>query len=60
MNQGVAILTYTGPSNLQALMDSGDLSSSFKFYHIENSANKQELEVKYNIADEVYTPVNYS
>jgi hypothetical protein len=58
--QGVAIFNYTGPSNLQALMDSGDLSSSFKFYHIENSANKQELEVKYNIADEVYTPVNYS
>ena len=57
--QGIALFNYIGPSNLKALMDGGDLSSSFKFYHSENSTNKQELKVIYEIDDEVYTSVDY-
>jgi hypothetical protein len=57
--QGIATFNYTGPSNLQGLIDSNDLSSTFKFYHTENSANKQELMVNYEIDEEIYTPVNY-
>jgi len=58
--QGVAIFNYTGPSNLKGLIDSNDLSSVFKFYHTENSANKQELTVRYDIDEETYTPIDYS
>ena len=58
--QGVAQFNYTGPSNLKALMDNDDLSSLFKFYHSENSANKQSLKVTYDLDDEIYTPIDYS
>jgi len=57
--QGVALFNYTGPSNLKALMENNDLSSLFKFYHTQNSANKQSLSVTYEIDDESYTPIDY-
>ena len=57
--QGIATFNYTGPSNLKGLIESNDLSSTFKFYHSENSINKQELTVNYEIDKEIYTPVDY-
>ena len=57
--QGMATFTYTGPSNLKALIESGDLSSIFKFYHTENSSNKQELKISYHVDDEIYIPTDY-
>ena len=57
--QGIALFNYTGPSNLKALMDNNDLSSIFKFYHSENSSNKQELKISYKIDEELYTPIDY-
>ena len=58
--QGIAVFNYTGPSNLKALMENNDFSSIFKFYHSENSENKQDLKISYDIDDEVYTPIDYS
>ncbi len=59
--QGVALFHYTGPSNLKALIDSGDMGSTFKFYHDENSAeeNRQSLQINYAIADDIYIPIDY-
>ncbi len=50
-NTGIAVFEYTGPSNLQALVDNDDNESIFKFYHVENSANKQEMKVIYEPSD---------
>lgn len=59
--QGIALFHYTSPSNMQALMESGDISSSFKFYHVNNSENRQLLTMTYKLEeDNTYIPVNYS
>jgi len=58
--QGVAHFKYTGPGNLQALVDSGRFESTFKFYHSENSApeSRQPMTVKYQ-PDSSYIPIDY-
>jgi len=56
---GVATFTYTGPQDLQALVDSGDINSSFQFYHEEDATNKQVMSVIYNPTSD-YVPVNYT
>ncbi len=60
--QGVATFHYTGPSNLKALLDSGDTGSTFKFYHSENSSNesRQEMRVNYSISADTYIPIDYA
>jgi len=59
--QGVALFHYTGPANLKSLIDNGDTSSTFKFYHNENTAeeNRQSLQINYAIADDIYIPIDY-
>ncbi len=62
-DNGIATLHYTAPSNLKALMDKGDLNSTFKIYHSENSSkeNRKSLVMKYKISDENnYISVNYN
>ena len=58
---GVALLTYTGPTNLKALIDKGDLNSIFKIYHSENTdnENRESLIVKYDVSEDDYIPINY-
>ena len=58
--QGVALFHYTGPGNLQALIDNGRLGSIFKFYHDENSAPevRQPMNVVYQPGDN-YVPIDY-
>lgn len=48
---GIATFTYTGPSNLLALIAVDDNESIFKFYHLENSSGKKELKVLYEPSD---------
>jgi len=56
---GEATFRYTGPQNLQALIDSGDSSSVFKFYHDADPANKKEMSVTYKPTSD-YVPINYT
>ncbi len=58
--QGIALFHYTGPSNLQALIDNGDSSSIFKFYHTTNSENKESMTVNYQAPDSPIVNRNYS
>ena len=58
-DQGVANFTYTGPSNLQALLTDDDNESIFKFYHAENSEDKQEMKVHYQLPADPYISLNY-
>ncbi len=57
--QGIANFNYTGPSNLQALISKDDNSSLFKFYHLENSENKQEMKVLYELPSDPHITRNY-
>ena len=57
---GIATFKYTGPNNLQSLVDSGDLSSMFMFYHEENTIDKKSVVMIYDPdPDSGYIPVNY-
>ncbi|MBN2826078.1 MAG: hypothetical protein JXQ76_12180 [Campylobacterales bacterium] len=56
---GEATFRYTGPQNLKALIDSGDTSSVFKFYHDADPTNKKEMSVTYNPTSD-YVPINYT
>jgi hypothetical protein len=58
-DQGVAVFTYTGPSNLKALIDNNDTESVFQFYHEENFENKQSMKVKYKAPNNPYVSRNY-
>ncbi len=59
-DQGIALFHYSGPSNLQALIDTNHLGSVFKFYHIENSApeSRQPMNIVYQPGDN-YVPIDY-
>jgi hypothetical protein len=59
IENGVASFAYTGPQDLQALIDSGDSSSTFQFYHEDDPTNKKSMTVSYNPASE-YIPTNYT
>ncbi|SFV53876.1 putative invasin [hydrothermal vent metagenome] len=59
-NQGIATFSYTGPSNLQALIASDDNESIFKFYHTQNSADKQQMRVIYQLPPDPYISRNYA
>ena len=60
-SDGVALLHYTGPANIKALVDSGDLNSVFEIYHSENSSkeNRESLLVTYDASGDNYIPINY-
>ncbi len=59
-DQGVALFHYTGPGNLQALIDDNHLGSAFKFYHSGNSSPevRQPMNVVYQPGDD-YVPIDY-
>ncbi len=44
---GIAKFTYTGPSNLQSLINQDDNSSIFYFYHEGNYKGKQPMKIVY-------------
>jgi len=58
--KGIAIFNYTGPSNLQSLIESNELGSTFKFYHVESTKSKKEFKVIYEIDKGSYIPIDYS
>jgi len=58
-DQGVANFSYTSPSNLQALINNDDNESIFKFYHLENSGNKQEIKILYQLPSNPHISRNY-
>ncbi|WP_296823234.1 hypothetical protein [Sulfurovum sp.] len=58
-SQGIATFSYTGPSNLQALIANDDNESIFKFYHTENSADKQQMKVLYQLPPNPHISRNY-
>ena len=58
--QGIALFRYTGPSNLQALLDNNDTGSIFKFYHVDNSADKQSVKVEYRVPPNPHVTRNYT
>lgn len=58
-DQGIANFSYTGPSNLQALILNDDNESIFKFYHVDNSENKQEMKVLYQLPIDPHITRNY-
>jgi hypothetical protein len=47
VTNGVATFTYTAPSDMQSLVNAGDTSSEFKFYHETNVAGAKTLTVNY-------------
>ena len=58
--QGIAIFNYTGPSNLKALIASGDTESVFQFYHVENSTDKQAVRMHYEVPTNPRLSRNYA
>jgi len=58
-NDGVATFHYTGPQNLQSLIDQGDTFSVFSFYHVDNPTEYGDVRVNYDPQDD-YVPVNYT
>ena len=57
---GIASFKYTGPNNLKSLVDSGDLSSTFLFYHEKNIIDKKSVVMNYDPdPDSGYIPANY-
>lgn len=58
--QGKATFVYTGPSNLQALINNDDNESIFTFYHEESgSENNQTWTVEYSVPSDPYISRNY-
>ena len=57
---GVATFNYTGPNDLQGLVNNGDLNSTFMFYHEDNTIDKKQVVMIYDPSpDSGYIPVNY-
>ena len=57
--QGIATFNYTGPSNLQMLLNNNDNGSTFSFYHSDNSKIKQEMHVVYQAPANENVTLNY-
>jgi len=57
-SNGIATFTYTGPRDLGALVDSGDMNSTFEFYHVDNPTQRAEITVHYEPSSD-YQPSNY-
>ena len=57
--EGIAIFKYTGPSNLNALIQKGNTNSIFKFYHTKNVNAKKEIKVLYAVEEDTYVPIEY-
>lgn len=48
ITNGVATFSYTGPKNLQSLVDSGDTSTRFGFYHNTDTASIKYYTLTYS------------
>ncbi len=55
---GRAIFNYTGPQDLQNLVDAGETGASFAFYHEANSGSREGITVTYDLSSG-YIPANY-
>lgn len=55
---GKAVFNYTGPQNLQLLINNGNLNAIFKFFHEGNPTQQEEITVTYDLQAD-YIPVNY-
>jgi len=55
---GRALFNYTGPQDLQSLVNAGETGASFAFYHEENSGNREGVTVTYDLSSS-YIPANY-
>ncbi len=55
---GVAVFKYTGPNDLQGLIDSLENESVFQFYHEDYYEGKQPVKMIY-IPGSGYIPINY-
>ncbi|MEA2027391.1 MAG: hypothetical protein U9N49_00240, partial [Campylobacterota bacterium] len=60
ITNGVATFNYTGPQNLSELINNGDTSSVFKFYHEGNPTQKESTTVSYSPTADEYIPLNYT
>ena len=57
-SDGKAVFNYTGPQDLQALIDAGDLNTTFMFYHESNPTQQESITVIYDLTSD-YVPANY-
>lgn len=57
---GKAVFSYTGPQDLQALVNSGDNGAVFEFYHELNPTNKTTITTSYDTSGGGYTPASYT
>ncbi|NKQ40493.1 MAG: hypothetical protein HF962_02870 [Sulfurovum sp.] len=57
-SNGKAVFNYTGPQDLQALIDSGEMSATFQFFHENNPTQKEQVVAIYNL-QAGYIPANY-
>ncbi len=55
---GRAIFNYTGPQDLQGLVNAGETGATFAFHHEENPTNKESVVVTYDLTNN-YIPANY-
>jgi predicted small lipoprotein YifL len=46
-SNGIASFAYTGPQDLASLVDSGDMNSTFVFYHVDNPTQNAPITVHY-------------
>jgi len=59
ITNGIAQFRYTGPQNLKSLIENGDNSSSFQFYHEADPSTKKSMSVVYKPQTD-YIPTNYT
>jgi len=55
---GKAVFNYTGPQDLQTLINNGNLNATFEFFHEDNPTQKENIKVVYDLQGS-YIPANY-
>jgi len=55
---GKAVFNYTGPQDLQSLVNNGDLNATFNFFHEDNPTQQETITVIYDLQSG-YIPANY-
>jgi len=55
---GRATFNYTGPQDLQSLVNAGETGANFAFYHEDNPTSKESIVVEYDLSNN-YIPANY-
>ena len=57
-SNGKAVFNYTGPQDLQSLIDAGELNATFSFFHENNPTQQENIMVEYDLSAG-YIPANY-